>query len=330
MRGSQKDCAVPHIPVTPISRIEFRFNMSKNPSSQNDFMLATQFPLKIAFACTAHKIQGTTVPQPDPLIIDLKSVKEPAQAYVMMSRVQSLRQLFIINEIPRQKIYPSMAAMRELNRIQSMALNQREHASAAKTLTFSLNIRSLAKNHCHLLRTYPKGAGLLALQETWCHNDQDPTQFAIPGYNLHLVSHGRGKGIATYYKEEFEVTGVKSRLTYQMCKVSKADFDVINIYRSQDANTVDFLNDLKDLIDNDESRPCIILGDFNWNYPQRQGNCAINLIESWSFHQIIKASTHIGGGLLDHIYIKNFPSLPEALITYPYFSDHAAISIVPL
>ena len=304
--------------------------MSKNPTSQNDFMLATQFPLKIAFACTAHKIQGTTVPQPDPLIIDLKSVKEPAQAYVMMSRVQSLRQLFIINELPRNKIYPSMAAMRELNRIQSMALNQREHASAAKTLTFSLNIRSLAKHHCHLLRTYPKGAGLIVLQETWCHKDQDPTQFAIPGYNLHLVSHGRGKGIATYYKEEFVVTGVKSRHNHQICKVSNADLDVINIYRSQDANTGDFLDDLKDLIDDNESRPCIIIGDFNWNYHQRQGNRAINQIELWNFHQIIADSTHIGGGLLDHVYLRNLPLHTEALINFPFFSDHAAISIVSL
>ena len=40
----------PNIFVTPISRIEFRFNMSKSPTSQNDLMLAVQFPIKLSFA----------------------------------------------------------------------------------------------------------------------------------------------------------------------------------------------------------------------------------------------------------------------------------------
>ena len=112
---------------------------------------------------------------------------------------------------------------------------------------------------------------MIALQETWCHNDQNTTLFAIPGYNLHLVSHGRGKGIATFYKEAFAVSGIKSRQNYQMCKVSNEDFDVINVYRSNDANSTDFLDDLRDLSGEIESRPCIITGDFNWNYHQREG-----------------------------------------------------------
>ena len=82
--------AFPNILVTPIPKIEFRFNMSKNPTSQNDFMTAIQYPLKLSFACTAHKMQGSTVMKPDPLIIDLKSVREAAQAYVMMSRIQAI------------------------------------------------------------------------------------------------------------------------------------------------------------------------------------------------------------------------------------------------
>ena len=126
--------------VTPISRIEFRFNMSKNPTSQNDFMLAVQFPLKLSFACTAHKMQGSTVLRPDSLAIDLTSVKEAAQAYVMMSRVQSIDQLYILDKLPREKLYPSQKAMEELQRLLKISLNNEENLRREKALITSLNI----------------------------------------------------------------------------------------------------------------------------------------------------------------------------------------------
>ena len=88
-------------------------------------MTATQFPLKLAFACTAHKMQGITIPNPDPLFIDLKSVKEAAQAYVMMSRVQSLQQLYILNKFPNNKIYPSDIAKTELDRLNKIARDEK-------------------------------------------------------------------------------------------------------------------------------------------------------------------------------------------------------------
>merc|ERR1711872_561299 len=114
----------PNYYVTPIEKIEFRFNMSKNPTSQNDFMTAVQFPLKLAFACTAHKMQGSTVTKPDSLAIDLTSVREPATAYVMMSRVQVLMQLFILDIFLSCKLYPSPSAMEELKRLQQIARNE--------------------------------------------------------------------------------------------------------------------------------------------------------------------------------------------------------------
>ena len=115
-----------------------------------------------------------------------------------------------------------------------------------------------------------------------------------------------------------------------MCKVSNADFDVINIYRSQDANTAIFLNDLKDLVGDNQSRACIITGDFNWNYHQQHRNRAISQIESWNFQQIVTTSTHIEGGLLDHVYFRNFPFRLAATVNFTHFSDHAAISIIPI
>ena len=58
-------------------------------------------------------MQGATVPKPNSLIVDLRHVMEPAQAYVILSRVEEVNQLFIIEEIPKAKIIPSPLAIEE-------------------------------------------------------------------------------------------------------------------------------------------------------------------------------------------------------------------------
>ena len=72
---------------------------------------ATQFPLRLAFAATAHKVQGQTVKKPNHLVLNLKTVREAAQAYVMLSRVQELNQLFILDSVYANKIYSSVIIM---------------------------------------------------------------------------------------------------------------------------------------------------------------------------------------------------------------------------
>ena len=47
-----------------------------------------QYPIVLAWAVTVHKFQGQTVASPQKVVIDLRSVFEAAQAYVMLSRVQ--------------------------------------------------------------------------------------------------------------------------------------------------------------------------------------------------------------------------------------------------
>jgi ATP-dependent DNA helicase PIF1 len=47
----------------------------------------TQYPLRLAWACTIHKSQGLTL---DSALIDIRAAREPGQAYVAVSRVKSL------------------------------------------------------------------------------------------------------------------------------------------------------------------------------------------------------------------------------------------------
>ena len=72
----------------------------------------------------------------------------------------------------------------------------------------------------------------------------------------------------------------------------------------------------------------VILGDFNENCfdnePITQGLAALNFIE------LIKHTTHVRGGLIDHVYVKFDISTfakTEIYITSVCYSDHDAIQM---
>ena len=75
-------------------------------------------------ATTAHKIQGSTVPDPSKVLIDLSSVFEPAQAYVMLSRVQCIDQVYIHKDLDERKIRTSKVGLEEHERLKDISLNQ--------------------------------------------------------------------------------------------------------------------------------------------------------------------------------------------------------------
>ena len=305
--------------------MEFRFNLSKNPTSQNDFMTAVQFPLKLAFACTAHKIQGSTIAEPNKVVIDLSSIREPATGYVMASRVQRIEQLYILNKFLSEKIYPSKEAMQELARLEKKALNEIEKQRIASNVLITLNIRSLPKHHAALLNDFQMKAKVIALQETWCREDQTVEELLLPDYDLHLVSHGHGKGVATYFSKDFQISKGINKQYYQMSKVSSEEFDIVNIYCSKGANKTEFLKDLGSLAS--APRPCFIVGDFNINFLRDPKEQIIKKILSCGFKQIVNYPTHKAGGLIDHVYIKRLSWQPHTMINFPYYSDHGAISI---
>ena len=114
----------PNENVVRIEKLEFCYSISKNGKTGSAKAVTYQFPLRLAFASTAHKVQGLTVRKPNCLIVDLRSVRESAQAYVILSRVQSLQQLYIIDSLCPEKITACSKALAELERMMDIAINQ--------------------------------------------------------------------------------------------------------------------------------------------------------------------------------------------------------------
>ena len=178
------------------------------------------------------------MPHPKKVLVDLTSVFQAAQAYVMLSRVQSLEQLFILNEVPTKKLYADVKALREIERLESVSINKNpstwnNEKSLAK-IAF-LNIQSIHTKldwiECdHSLQQ----ANVIFVSETWL--DKNDTNIFLPGYSVSVNSVGTGHGTATFYRGNFILEKDIHVDRINVTKLSSPTLDVICVYRSSDGN----------------------------------------------------------------------------------------------
>ena len=140
-----------------------------------------------------------------------------------------------------------------------------------------------------------------------------------------MVNQGRGKGIATYYSSEFQVSGTINKENYQMLKLKGVNFDVINVYCSRGASKRQLFEDLLKV---KGDKFCIIVGDFNDNFLQQPKSQFVQQMAKQKFKQPVTTPTHLEGAILDHVYIQNAKWELKVDINFRHYSDHAAISLV--
>ena len=137
--------------TTPIKIYERTFPIGNEYSSTSSTASALQFPLKLSFAVTAHKVQGQTIKKPISVVIDLYKANKDAQAYVMLSRAETLEQLIILDRLYDESWRVSPAALEEVKSMDTKALNMRSDENYDLNI-ISLNIRSLKKHHNYTSR----------------------------------------------------------------------------------------------------------------------------------------------------------------------------------
>ena len=110
------DCVV-------IEKVSNQYTLRKKGGEVSNTATLFQFPVKLAHAITAHKIQGQTIPYPVKVVLDINSIFEDAQAHVMLSRVQQIEQIYILQRLDESKIRTSHIGLSELLRLKAMSIN---------------------------------------------------------------------------------------------------------------------------------------------------------------------------------------------------------------
>lgn len=266
---------------------------------------------------------------PTAVVADLKNCQNEAQVYVILSRAQRLSQIFIIGQLHEKKWYASKSALAELQRCETKAYQSRLRTFESCLDIISLNVLSLQKHFIDVqkyLQCHRLDPDVICLQETWLHENCNTTQYDLHCYDLNVNSVGRGRGIATYSRNEFIFEANISRTDIQITKVKSNEFTVINVYRSEGCD--DLETHLSSLLTDPENT--IVCGDINIDLKKSgpKQTKLMKFLKDFNLKQVVSDSTHEKGGLLDHVYV-NEKIVEKVKITKKSirFSDHDIICI---
>ena len=220
----------------------------------------------------------------------------------MLSRVQQLDQVYILDSLDETKIRTSPIGLRELLRLKENSINENP-TPWLKTNEDSIKVVSLncagLKPHFvdiqadeHLLK-----ADVIHLVETSL-NKNETAEFSIPGYSSHAINVGNGKGILTFYRTAVvEHQRDLKETNLQITKFSSSTLDVVNTYRSANGNSVELLSNLINMTS--KEKVILITGDFNICYQMNKTNRLIQGLENHGYRQLVQEATHIRGTHID-------------------------------
>ena len=314
---------------TVIEKAAVSYQLTKKSTKNSGSPTLIQFPIKLAQAITAHKIQGQSIPRPVKVALDLASVFENSQAYVMLSRVEDIEQLYILDEIVREKIAPNFKALSELKLMNMRCENEHpqpwKKQNEDQVKIAHLNVMNLLHNYEDILcDTTLMESDIILCSETWLTGDDFET---FGPYAAHLNNVGPGKGVAVLFKKgTFQhIVDIKED-RMQLTKMRSKRLDIIAMYRSSNASLTMVLDHLESVLTQD--RTTIICGDFNLCYIETRSNKITKWLEENGFRQLVREATHIRGRLIDHFYIREneTDNVEPSVYRYsPYYSDHDAI-----
>ena len=311
---------------TGVERLSWDYNLKEEgPRHINIY----QFPIKLAFAVTAHKIQGQSILKPAKVAVDLAGTKSSSQAYVMLSRVEDIEQIGIMGDFKESNVRIDKNALAELQKMNERSMNRnptpwRDGKEAVRIA--ALNVMNLRNNHRYLVQDPTlRFADIVCVSETWLSDGADG--FTMEGYEVAHNSVGPGKGVAAFFRAEIFNQRTDCRLEgAQMSMFESPEVDVIIVYRSQGQN----LEEIADKVDvwRDPAKVTVVCGDMNVCLKKEARNKLTVELESMGFAQLNMEATHVAGGHIDHMYMTREVTGRATLERYtPFYSDHDALCL---
>jgi hypothetical protein len=311
----------------PIFRINFSYSIGKTTKDHIASAQIIQFPLKLAWALTCHKVQGQTIKKPFKMVADLATIFQANQAYVVLSRVQCIEQIYF-TRCPSKKIYCSDVCRKKCEQIKQNSLNETSSPwgkNATVLKVSSINIRSLNAHIEDIKHNYLiMQSDIICVQETWVEKSEDLSKYQIEGYQLRCSTTGKGKGAGMYLKETLQAqTEIYSNLSVQLVKLEHEFFDLITVYFNSKADTEESISYLKKFIN--KKKKTFITGDFNTGTTQKLETLKVQM-NQFGFNTMNTEATHESGNTLDNL-ITNVTDIKELnmFLHSLYFTDHDAI-----
>lgn len=321
--------------AVPITVIEAKFTISGKKSGME--ISRQQFPLRLCWATTIHKVQGLTVNQ---IVVSMQGKMSDGQVYVAFSHVPSLSGLVLL-DFDVKKLRASSKVTKELDRMQRTSqletVQDKIQTSLDSTpgcLLFAVhNIRSLPAHHRDLvLQPLLMSCVALCLTETWLTSSHSSGTFAIPNYTLLREDSQRspGGGVCTYvsnttpfHVENLSLSEKGVEIQYVVLHLPQnSQLFLATVYRHPTLSLKKFELIISKLIHclGASKTPTIIVGDFNINLMQDNLSLSVlNELLQYGFTQHVENATHRSGSLLDHVYCNRDVTVHQ---TGTYYSDH--------
>jgi hypothetical protein len=286
-----------------------------------------QFPLKLAWASTCHKLQGATIPKGKDLVCHGHRRIPSHMLYVMFSRTTSIDNLYLDENVDLKKI----VCASECKQLQvNNTLNKRsivESVKQMKNLISMVNVRSLQKHFEDVKVDHTLlSADIICLVETWITN-KNAHQYQLEGYRMFHTSVGHGKGCVIYVANGKKSTFIEA--------ITHPDYQVISIlycqkiqitlmYLSQNQkNNANLIDSLKVIWNPNYHH--ILLGDMNYDKEER--SALTDFLKSKSMKQNVKGPTHVEGRTIDHCHTSSSLGNCKLKLFSPYYTDHKGLLI---
>ena len=291
-----------------------------------------QFPIRLCYAQTSHKMQGDTVQPGFDLVIHWNKKLTDGMALVMLSRATRVEDVHIVGDFDRNSIKTdTVYALPETERLQNIFDEKEAEESAENEKHFKIsyiNVQSVKSLNGHRQDVMRDDAlleaDILGLGETWLENGQT---LDLEGYNGYFANSGKGKGVAGFSK--IQLTAEPELFSTKLCSaifLKTQEFDVIYLYLSEGYSKSSVFPMLDGWIRDDV--PTVIMGDMNEDLLRKKFKLKDHL-SCKGFTQLVEKATFDKGSLIDHIYINEPMMLKTVSIdqTPAYYSGHDVITL---